>query len=231
MITPRSASAHVFVADLERPQLSAGDHHHVARVLRLPPGTTVTASDGRGGWRPCRTTRSAALEPSGEVVVDAVPAPPLTVAFALVKGERPELIVQKLTELGIDRIVPFVAERSVVRWDPPKVTRQAARLREVARQAAMQCRRTHLPVVSELTSFDAVAALDGATLADMAGAPVTDACRTVLVGPEGGWSERERAVDLALVRLGDHVLRAETAAITAAALMSAIRGGAVRSAG
>lgn len=227
-VTPLSARAHVFVADLMRPALGDDDRHHLRRVLRLAPGADVTACDGHGGWRPCRLTRSSDLEPAGEAIVDPRPTPALTVAFALVKGQHPELVVQKLTELGVDRVVPFVAGRSVVRWDDAKSARQAERLAAIARQAAMQCRRTHLPGVSAVETFGGAAALDGATLADAAGGPVTSDHRTLLVGPEGGWSDEERAAGLPAVRLGAHVLRAETAAITAGALLAALRGGFVR---
>jgi 16S rRNA (uracil1498-N3)-methyltransferase len=227
-VTPLTARAHVFVGDLGRPVLADDDRHHLRRVLRLAPGADVTACDGRGGWRPCRLTTSSDLEPAGEVVVDPRPAPEITVAFALVKGQRPELVVQKLTELGIDRVVPFVAGRSVVRWEAPKAARQAGRLTAIARQAAMQCRRTHLPHVSAVESFGGAAALEGAALADASGGPVTPGHRALLVGPEGGWSDDERAAGLPAVRLGIHVLRAETAAITAGVLLSALRGRLVR---
>ena len=73
---------------------------------------------GAGRWRPCRLTSGPLLEIAGATVGEPRPEPPITVAFALVKGERPELVVQKLTELGVDRIMPFVAGRSVVRWEP-----------------------------------------------------------------------------------------------------------------
>jgi 16S rRNA (uracil1498-N3)-methyltransferase len=145
------------------------------------------------------------------------------VAFALVKGERPELVVQKLTELGADRIVPFVAERSVVRWAPDRAARQEGRLRAIARAAAMQCRRTWLPEVAEVAAFADVAALPGAALADPGGAAPTLATTAVLVGPEGGWSPAEQACDLPRVRLGAYILRAETASITACALLAALR--------
>ncbi|MGH9112132.1 MAG: RsmE family RNA methyltransferase [Acidimicrobiales bacterium] len=226
-VTPVSARAHVFVTDIGRPVLDASDHHHLTRVLRLVAGSEVTAGDGAGGWRPCRLTGGAALAVDGPEVVDARPDPPLTVAFALVKGDRPELVVQKLTELGIDRIVPFVAARSVVRWDASKAARQADRLNEIARQAAMQCRRTWLPDVAPLATFDEVAALDGAALADADGEIATLAHPVVLVGPEGGWTSEERSSQLRIVRLGSHVLRAETAAITAGAVMAALRDGIV----
>jgi 16S rRNA (uracil1498-N3)-methyltransferase len=222
-VTPSSARAHVFVADLAAPLLTDDDQRHLRTVLRLPPGASVTASDGRGRWRAGRLGRGAELEDAGDLTTDEAPRPPITVAFALVKGQRPELVVQKLTELGADRIVPFVAERSVVRWDPEKVDRQAERFAVIAREAAMQCRRTHVPVVDRLTDFTTVAGLPGAALADRSGAPPSLSLPTVLVGPEGGWSDTERTSDLPSVRLGAHTLRTETAAITAGALLGALR--------
>lgn len=227
-VTPVTARAHTFVADLSAPVLRADDHRHLVRVLRLPPGSPVTACDGRGGWRPCRLGEGPELSADGEVVVDASPEPPLTVAFALVKGERPELVVQKLTEVGVDRIVPFVAERSVVRWDAAKADRQVERWHEIARQAAMQCRRTTLPEVDRLATFAAAAALPGAARADLTGDPPTLDRPTILIGPEGGWSRGEVDGALPSVRLGPTVLRAETAAITAGAIFAALRSGLLR---
>jgi 16S rRNA (uracil1498-N3)-methyltransferase len=226
-VTPISARAHVFVTDIRRPVLDAADHHHLARALRLAPGSSVTAGDGTGRWRPCRLTDGAALAVEGPEVADLRPVPSITVAFALVKGDRPELVVQKLTELGVDRIVPFVAARSVVRWDATKAARQADRMSEIARHAAMQCRRTWLPDVAPLATFDEVAALDGAALADADGEAPTLAHPVVLVGPEGGWTSEERSSRLPTVRLGAHVLRAASAAIAAGALLTALRDGIV----
>jgi 16S rRNA (uracil1498-N3)-methyltransferase len=228
-VTPLTARAHAFVDDLERPVLSEDDHRHLSRVLRLPVGSAVTACDGRGSWRVCRLQAGLALAVDGPVVVDPAPEPPITVAFALVKGERPELVVQKLTEVGVDRIAPFVAERSVVRWDGAKAERQEARWREIARQAAMQCRRTTLPRVDALGTFPEVAGLPGAVRADVTGDPPSLDRPVVLVGPEGGWSPAEVGAALPSVRLGANVLRAETAAITAGAIFAALRSGLIRS--
>jgi 16S rRNA (uracil1498-N3)-methyltransferase len=230
---PTVAKAHVFVDDLAAPRLASDDHHHLARVLRLAAGAQVTAADGRGRWRSCRLGNGPDLDVTGEVVVEPRPTPTLTVAFALVKGERPELVVQKLTELGVDRIVPFAAERSVVRWESTRYLRQMARLASIARQAAMQCRRSWLPEVGlpgdesdaapRPADFAAVASLPNAAMADRAGRALSLVTPTLLVGPEGGWSTTERAAGLPLVRLGEHVLRAETAALTAGALLGALR--------
>jgi 16S rRNA (uracil1498-N3)-methyltransferase len=223
-VTPFTAQAHVFVDDLDAPVLDEGDEHHLRRVLRLAPGGDVTAGDGGGRWRPCRLA-DGVLEVAGAIVRDPRQEPPITVAFALVKGERPELVVQKLTELGVDRIVPFVAERSVVRWDPARADRHVERWRTIARQAAMQSRRTTLPDVAPVASFRSAAALPGAALADAAGAPPTLDRPVVLIGPEGGWTPEERGAGLPFVRLAAHVLRAETAAITAGAILTALRAG------
>ena len=87
--------------------------------------------------------------------------PALTVAFAPIKGERPEWVVQKLTELGIDRIVPLRSERSVVRWTAQRGQAAVERLRRVAREAAAQCRRVWLPEVAETVAFADLAMLGG----------------------------------------------------------------------
>lgn len=222
-VTPSTARAHVFVTDVAAPRLADDDERHLRRVLRLGPGDTVTASDGRGRWCACRMTGDAELEAVAEVVADPEARPVITVAFALVKAQRPELAVQKLTEVGADRIVPFVAERSVVQWSADKVDRQAERFAVIAREAAMQSRRTWLPTVERLSDFDSVAALPGAALADRDGVPPTLSLPTVLIGPEGGWSDTERTSGLPSVRLGAHTLRTETAAITAGAVLGALR--------
>jgi 16S rRNA (uracil1498-N3)-methyltransferase len=215
----------VFVDDLDAPSLSAQDRHHLSRVLRLTPGAPVVASDGRGSFRPCRV--AADLEPTGAVATVPRVEPAITVAFALTKGERPELAVQKLTELGVDRIVPFAAARSVARWDEGRAGRRVGRLQAVARAAAMQSRRSWLPQVDAVTNFAEAAALPGASLAVSGGEPPSLTHPTILVGPEGGWSEEELVTGLPWVGLGDGVLRAETAAITAGALLAALRAGLV----
>jgi 16S rRNA (uracil1498-N3)-methyltransferase len=98
------------------------------------------------------------------------------------------------------------------------------RLRRVAREAAMQCRRAWLPVIDDLRRFSDVADEVGVCVADRGGGPVALASPTVLVGPEGGWSDAERIRCPPSVSLGPHVLRSETAAIVAGALLVTLRG-------
>lgn len=212
----------VFVDDLDAPVLSEGDRHHLVRVLRLRAGDSLVLGDGRGRW--CTSTLGGHLEPRGPIREAAPSVPALTVGFALVKRGKPEVIVQKLTELGIDRIVPFQAERSVVRWDDDKAAKAVERLRLVAREAAMQCHRPHLPEVAALAELRDLAREPGAALADRGGSPLTAQHRLVLVGPEGGWAPDERPDGVPTVTLAVNVLRAETAAIVAGALMSTLRG-------
>ena len=162
--------------------------------------------------------------------MEAALEPALTVVFAPTKGERPEWVVQKLTELGIDRIVPLRSERSVVRWTGQRGQATVERLRRVAREAAAQCRRVWLPEVAETIGFKDLGALGAAgevALAQLSGDRPTVAERVIAVGPEGGWSSDELASGLPTVGFGLSVLRAETAAVTAGALMASLRTGTV----
>ena len=180
-------------------------------------------SDGAGGLRRCRF--GPELEPVAQVERVPRPEPPVAVAFAVVKGQRPEWAVQKLTEIGVDRIVPLQTARSVVRWPLGESSAQLARLRRVAREAAVQSRRVWLPVIDGVAPFGAVAAEPGAALAHPGGAPPSLDRPTLLVGPEGGWDEAELASGPSLVDLGPAVLRAETAAVVAGTLLCSLRAG------
>ena len=212
---------HVLVDDVSQPELADADRHHLERVLRVRAGDPITVGDGLGRWRPCRFGPEP--EPVGEVREVVRPTPELTVGFALIKGGRPELVVQKLTELGTDRIVPFIAARSVVRWDADKATRNKERFRRVAREAVMQCRRAWMPEVEPVRTFPELAARPGVAMADRRGEPLGLATTIVLIGPEGGWDQQEEASEIPRVVLSDAILRAETAAIAAAVVLSARR--------
>jgi 16S rRNA (uracil1498-N3)-methyltransferase len=237
-----AASSQVFVDDPGQALLSDEDVHHLRRVLRLRDGEEVIAADGRGHWARARWRGTASLEPvsgertvggDGSVQSEGRAGPALTVAFAPVKGERPEWVVQKLTELGIDRIVPLRSERSVVRWTGARGQASVEKLRRVAREAAAQCRRVWLPEISDTVGFADLAALGGpdeVVLAQLSGNRPTLAQRVVAVGPEGGWSTAELASGLPTVGFGLSVLRAETAAVTAGAILASLRTGTVAAA-
>ena len=237
MTAARSAAAHIFVVDLDRPEPDEDDWYHLRRVLRLRPGELISAADGKGRWRMCRmATEAHLIEPDDVVIEEAAPARLVAVGFAPVKGDRPEWTVQKLTELGVDLIVPFTAARSVVRWDADRQAHHLQRLRRVAREAAMQARRTWLPEVADLTDFPGARARlraagadgpAGVALAEPGGDPVDGANRAVLVGPEGGWSPEELGTGLPTVGLTSSILRSETAAVAAGVLLCALREGRV----
>ncbi|MDA3039797.1 MAG: RsmE family RNA methyltransferase [Actinomycetota bacterium] len=210
-----------FVEDLEVPELDEVDYHHFSRSLRLRDGEPISVSDGRGRWRPAHLGR--VVEASGPIVETDQPAWPITVAFAPVKAQRPEWIVQKLTELGVDHIVPLRTERSVVRWDADRAGRQSERWAKTIREAAMQCRQVRLPSFDPVTDIGTMLSqYPHAALADPEGRPVGESDRTLLIGPEGGWGVGER-LGGELRSLPGGILRAETASIVAAAMLVHIR--------
>ncbi len=155
------------------------------------------------------------------------PGPQLTVGFPPVKGDRPEWAVQKLTEIGVDRIIILRTERGVVRWDSNRADRHLARLRAVVRQAVMQSRQTWVPEVSGPEDTASLAGRPDVAMAAPTGGPPTLAAPTVLVGPEGGWSPEEESRATTVVRLGPGVLRTESAAVVAGVLLAALRSGLV----
>ncbi len=219
----RRSAAHVFVESLSAPEITEADDHHLRRVLRLADGQSVTLSDGDGGWCAARWSTAGGVQVDGPVVVEPPAAAELTVGCAIPKGDRVELVVGKLTEIGIDRVVLFETARSVVRWGAERQVKQLDRLRRIAREAAAQSRRVRLPRVEVLTFRDAVA-LDGAVIAEPGAAGcIDDSVNTVLIGPEGGFDQVELAAAGRTIGLGETVLRVETAAIVAAACLIAWR--------
>lgn len=230
----RRAAAHVVLDDLSAHSLTEDDARHLGSVLRLRQGEAVSGTDGRGGFRMFSWAEGGALEPSGEVVRLERAAPSLCVGFAPVKGDRNDWAVQKLAELGVDRIVLLRSDRGVVRWDEQRAQSQVGRLRRIARQAIMQSRGVWLPSVEGVVDLqsavgdEGVEGGSGVALADPDGAGLSERVTTVLVGPEGGWSEEEwGSFSTGAVRVGAGVLRTESAAVAAGVLMTAIRAGLV----
>lgn len=213
----RSSAAHVFVESLDDLTLHADDAHHVFRVLRIREGERVTVSDGRGIWQLTEVVGQA-LRPVGESIMEPAGAL-LTIASAIPKGDRAEWMVQKLTEIGVAKITLLHCERSVVRWEGDRAARQLARATRVAREAAMQSRRVWLPVVDGPRPCAEVLRYDGVAVAEPSGVAVTELGwrpSTVVIGPEGGFSDRELEAATTLVVLSPNVLRIETAAMVAA---------------
>jgi len=212
--------------------LTGQEARHAARALRVRAGETVTVTDGRGsvveGVVSGEPRSTVAIQVRSRATVPA-PVPRVVVHPAVPASGKLELVVQKLTEIGVDRIVPWFAERTVVRWDAAKRSRHGERLRAVAREASKQSKRAWLPdVVDPVDGVEAA----GLMLVFHEGAEVP--LRTVrlegsdigiVIGPEGGLTaeevERLTAVGGVSVGLGAAILRAETAAIVASALVMA----------
>ncbi|MEM9654780.1 MAG: RsmE family RNA methyltransferase [Actinomycetota bacterium] len=208
----------VFVDDLDVPQLTDGDRNHLERALRLRSGDPIAVADGAGRWRPARFGTD--IQPDGAVITEAEPAGHLTVGFAPVKGDRSDLIVQKLTELGVDRIVPLLTERTVVRWDEGRADKNLIRHRKIVRESAMQSRNLRPPTVGPLCALAEFLKAEEpgrVVLADPAGEPLVGPVSRIAIGPEGGFSPEELA-GREIVGLPGRILRTETAAITAAVL-------------
>ena len=234
------------VADSGVLPLAASDLHHLRDVLRLRPGDEVELADGTAVWRV--RLDSIGADVSGTRLAQTTGSPTIprvTLAQALAKGEKMDLVVRQATELGVSRIVPFEAERSVVRLDPAKARARAERWRRIAESAAKQAHLDAVPEVSDPVGSGALSeALAGATVLvcweDAGDAPgilsaieragaVEEAEVAVVVGPEGGLTPAEVAAlcdaGALIVTLGPTVLRAETAGVVAAALVLAARGG------
>lgn len=215
-----------------RGTLSPEARRYLADVLRLTPGAALEVFDGKGGRYAAEIGPGFAWVSLGPRQA-AAPAPvEIALLVALAKGEKMDLVVQKATELGVARILPFEAERSVVRLEPSKAEERAGRWRRIAAEAARQCGRADVPEVAAPSGLaPALAALGPGTRTFVfhpgggrldGAAPAAVAA---VVGPEGGLTDAEvqACVAAGAVRaaLGPRVLRAETAAIVAVALLQA----------
>ena len=220
-------------------RVEGDEAHHAVAVRRLRVGEQVVLTDGAG------TAVRGAVASTGKrvftVVVEEVtrperPAPEIVVVQAIPKGERGELAVEVLTEIGVATVVPWAASRSVAVWKGERAAKSLARWRSTAREAAKQARRAWFPEVVEMASTDQVTALiEGADLAvvlheeatsALAAVDVPAAGRIVVVaGPEGGLADDEVATFVAAgavsVRLGDEVLRTSTAGLAAVSVLLA----------
>lgn len=218
-----------------RGRLTPEARHYLAEVLRLGPGAEVEVFDGRGGRYAGRLEEGLETVALGRREEARARGAELSLLFALAKGEKMDLVVQKATELGAARIVPFAAERSVVRLEGERAEERARRWRKIAGEAARQCGRADVPeVAAPLSLRDALAGLPPGTVSfafHPGGAPLrgidVGAAQAVaaVVGPEGGLTDAElagcRAAGALLASLGPRVLRAETAAIVAVVLLQA----------
>lgn len=214
--------------------LDDDDTRHLVTVLRARPGSAATVSDGAGTvWSATYAglaDGTARMALQGATFAPA-PRPTLTVVHALPKQRKLDEVVQRLTELGVTRIVPVASERSQVHLEPAKATKAVARWRAVAVAAAKQSKRSRIPIVDEVGAWDTAFGSDmpgmvcweeaKSGLRDVLSAIADPDEMVIAVGPEGGLTpaEVERS-GLPAASLGASILRTETAAVVAAAAVT-----------
>lgn len=220
--------------------ISGKDHNHICNVLRMQIGDTFLVSCG-GTSNLCRLTRIFEDALEAEIVEEDYRNTELPVRFylfqGLPKGDKLELIIQKTVELGVAGIIPVEMSRCVMKLDDKKKKARRERWQSIAESAAKQSKRNVIPEVSDVMTYKQ--AMEKAGTMDLflvpyeneRGMAATQEALSrikpgmsvgILVGPEGGFEEKE--IDLArqagacVISLGNRVLRAETAAVTAVAL-------------
>ncbi|MDO8682941.1 MAG: 16S rRNA (uracil(1498)-N(3))-methyltransferase [Armatimonadota bacterium] len=210
-------------------------------VLRLRKGDQISVLDGLGNLYVCRLDEVSSREVIAEVTdtctCDNDPSIKLTLAQGLPKGDKVELVVQKATELGISEMALFASERTVARPSADKIAQRLARWESIAKEASEQCCRATIPTITGVLDYDEllsrVAGFDLALVAwedesdimlkDALGEAPAGARILLIVGPEGGLTEREVAAAKQAgaipVSLGKRILRTETAAIAGCAII------------
>jgi 16S rRNA (uracil1498-N3)-methyltransferase len=219
---------------------------HVARVLRMRPGDALAVFDGAGAEHEAEIVAIRGERVDARIGAARTPAPESPLAITLVqgvsRGERMDYTIQKATELGVHRIVPVLAERTVVRLDAAQAVKKREHWRGVAIAACEQSGRASVPEVTSPRRYDEYLASDSRDedparvrlLLSPEGArspadlPSLLREVTLLVGPEGGLSDAEERLAATRgyvgLRLGPRVLRTETAAAAAIAALQALRG-------
>jgi 16S rRNA (uracil1498-N3)-methyltransferase len=218
--------------------LDADEAHHLTRVLRLSEGAQVFVFDGVGNeWRSevARIHKREVELTLRERLSDAVESPlALTLAQALVKGDKFDWIVQKATELGVSRIVPLITEHSDIRRAEERAEQKLQRWQRIALEALKQCGRRKLVDITTPVPFSEFSAppsaettlffseRGGRSLHEVAASLRPELPLNLCIASEGGWSEAEiqkaEADGFLAIHLGSRILRTETAAITAVAL-------------
>ncbi|MFI5387031.1 MAG: RsmE family RNA methyltransferase [Fimbriimonadales bacterium] len=225
---PLRALPRVFVpganpdAEIDLPQ---EELDKLRKVLRLSPGAQIAVLPNDGSLIRCELGPRCA-RPLEVVHPETEPALFLTLAQALPKGDKLDQIIRACTEIGVSRFVLFPSDRTIVRWDEKKTRDRLHRLGVIAREAAEVCFRTKLPIVEVAEGLAAVltAEPEAVVLSEAEGAGgaliAKAKAMTIVVGPEGGWAERElKLIGTRGVTLGPRVLRVDHAGAAAAAIL------------
>jgi len=214
--------------------LTSDEARHLREVLRLKPGDEVSVFNGAGKEFRCAVVQArrefAELELQEEIEAARAESPlKITLAVALLKGEKLDLVVQKGTELGVNEFVPLITRYADIKLrDKSDAVKRVARWQRIALEAAKQSGRALVPKVGEPKPLGYVLNLSEQCFlfSERGGHGLTQMDTdevTAIIGSEGGWSEEEldeaRAAGAQLITLGGRILRAETAAIAAAVLL------------
>lgn len=245
-----------FSASLTNVTLAAEEARHLREVLRLKAGDDVHVFNGAGREFHCRIEESRRDHAQLKIISEVEPARPesplsLTLAVALLKGEKFDLVVQKATELGVRRVVPMVTKLADIRLrDESDAVKRVARWQRIALESAKQSGRAVIPEITSPMSFESLlqngvtnlqtgatsdlnrlmfSERDGQTLIQAKERLLAKpASLTALVGSEGGWTDEEiaraRQAGWTIITLGGRTLRAETAAIAVAVLLQHLAG-------
>jgi 16S rRNA (uracil1498-N3)-methyltransferase len=217
-------------------ELTGAEARHAVTVSRVRAGEVLTIGNGAGlvvhGVVTSADAASLTIE-VGSVTESVRSTPQLWLAQALAKGDRDELAIQAATELGVDRVIPWAAARSVARWDGQKVAKGISRWEAIVREATKQSIRAWLPSVAPLSTTKELAELGASTnvivlepSSDLAFSSIRTDSRNVLivVGPEGGIAPNElellESAGATIAKLGETVLRTSTAGPAAIAVLN-----------
>ena len=209
---------HIVLEDLNSPTLQETEMHHLETVRRLRWGSHLTATDGRGSWNVFRIDKSV-LSPVGERQFCEGPKAVSEIYISITKSGKPELVTQKLTELGVSSISFFFSERSVPKWDQKKIEKNRKKLLKVSRLALAQSKGVWLPKIGLGGSFEEIVKGTGIALAHQSAKSITKEVRRIAIGPEGGWSAAELDASNSKYSFHRSILRSETAAIAVATIL------------
>lgn len=227
---------------IEEPKvtITGSDVNHIRNVLRMSPGTQVRISDNEGGDFLCRIE---AIEQE-QVILHIIspcegtePSARITLFQGLPKGDKMEWIIQKAVELGVSEIVPVAMKNCVVKLDPKKAQHKQVRWQAIAESAAKQSKRSKIPKIGPVCSFQEAAAY--AKNMDVSLLPYEQergmahtrevfekipkgASIGIFIGPEGGFASKEIEAaqgDMEIVSLGNRILRTETAGLAVLAML------------
>ncbi|WP_409341367.1 16S rRNA (uracil(1498)-N(3))-methyltransferase [Paenibacillus sp. MBLB4367] len=227
----------------DRVSVTGDDAHHLTRVMRAQVGDKFICSDGQNREALAEITQLGKDAVEAAIVellpMTSEPAIQVWVAQSLPKGDKMETVIQKGTEIGATRFIPFISERTIVQYDERKESKRLERWHKIAKEAAEQAHRNRIPVIEPMHSWKQLLRRAGdvqlalvcyekegqlqlrellrGALGRQSVEPSDQHCVLLIVGPEGGFTEKEIAeaeeAGIKSISLGKRILRTETAAL------------------